>query len=118
MGAYWKKYGQVSGNKFSSGEVDLDSSTNTKITCGFQPKTITYDTMNGTYRMNVFYDQELGFYNGVQQQLMLYTTNNSATKCNIGDTSGARIISIDADGFTVGKGGGTYGTKCKYKCYG
>ena len=106
------------GVQFASGEVDLDSSNNTKITCGFQPKTITYDTMNGTYRQNILWDEDLVIYSGTHEQIVHYAPNNSTSHADVGDTTGARIISVDADGFTVGKGGSTYGTKCNYKAYG
>lgn len=114
------------GVQFASGEYDLDSSKNTPIPCGFQPKTITYDTMNGSYRQNILWDEDLIIYNNTHEQVVHYTSNNSTTHANVGDTTGARIISIDpvgsannpTGGFTVGKGGSTYGTKCNYKAYG
>lgn len=110
---------------FATGTVDLDSSQNTPIQTvdvnsgvAFEPKTITYDTMNGSYRQNVFWDADLAIYSGSHRQLVYFPTNDSVTKVAVGDTTGARIISVDADGFTVGKAGSTYGTKCNYKAYG
>lgn len=114
------------GVKSSSGEQGLSSSANTPIPCGFEPKTITYSTVSGTYWQKIYYDKDLTTYNGNDYQSIMYGSNNSATQALIGDTTGARIISIDpvgsannpTGGFTVGKGSGTYGMTCKYKAYG
>lgn len=80
--------------KYAHGSFTTSTSSNTKITLGFKPKTLALMIVNN---LN-YYDETIS-----TTQYKLATPSVNMTNINLGNTTVGRLTSIDDDGFTINK---------------
>lgn len=90
---FFKKSGVSTGTgKYAHGSFTTSTSSNTKITLGFKPKTLALMIANN---LNYF-DESIS-----TTQYKFATPSTNMTNINLGNTTAGRLTSIDDDGFTI-----------------
>lgn len=99
---FFKRSGVSGSANYAHGTFTTSTSTTTKVTLGFKPKTLAVMIVNN---MNL-YDESVS-----TTQFKFSTPNVYLTNVNLGSTTGGRLKSIDNDGFTVNS------TSYAFTCY-
>ena len=100
---FFKRSGVSSGSaNYAHGTFTTSTSTTTKVTLGFKPKSLAVMIVNN---MNL-YDENIS-----TTQFKVSTPTVYLTNATLGNTTSGRLSTVDNDGFTVNK------TSSAFTCY-